>query len=236
LRQVDVVGGFTSAAGHQFYTARNFPKEYWNRMAFITEPTVRLVHNAVIEPDGAGFKEEDGWNLLASSDEWFGPVAAEVGPDGAGFKEADGWTLLAGSDEWCGPVAAEVGPDGAVWVADWYNFVIQHNVFVPAQAPAEFVLPFKDQPPGQGNAFNSPLRDQDYGRIYRIVYKGAKNVAPMKLSKEDLPGLLACLKSDNKLWRMHAQRLLVESKNQNAVPGLLEIVANQQVDEIGLNS
>jgi len=97
-------------------------------------------------------------------------------------------------------------------------------------------LPFKDQPHGQGNAFNSPLRDQDYGRIYRIVYKGAKNVAPMKLSKEDLPGLLAGLKSDNKLWRMHAQRLLVESKNQNAVPGLLEIVANQQVDEIGLNS
>ena len=206
LRQVDVVGGFTSAAGHQFYTARNFPKEYWNRMAFVTEPTVRLVHNAVIEPDGAGFKEEDGWNLLASSDEWFGPVAAEV------------------------------GPDGAVWVADWYNFIIQHNVFVPAQAPAEFVLPFKDQPHGQGNAFNSSLRDLDYGRIYRIVYKGAKAAAPIKLSKEDLPGLLAALKNDNKLWRMHAQRLLVESKNQNAVPGLLEIVRNQQVDEIGLNS
>src|SRR5690554_6246190 len=206
LRQVDVVGGFTSAAGHQFYTARNFPKEYWNRMAFVTEPTVRLVHNAIIEPDGAGFKEEDGWNLLASSDEWFGPVAAEV------------------------------GPDGAVWVADWYNFIIQHNVFVPAQAPAEFVLPFKDQPHGQGNAFNSPLRDLDYGRIYRIVYKGAKDAAPIKLSKEDLPGLLAALKNDNKLWRMHAQRLLVESKNQNAIPGLLEIIANQQVDEIGLNS
>ncbi|MEJ7766414.1 MAG: PVC-type heme-binding CxxCH protein, partial [Chitinophagaceae bacterium] len=95
LRQVDVVGGFTSAAGHHLYTARSFPMEYWNRIAFICEPTVRLIHNAIIEPSGAGFKEKDGWNMLASSDEWSGPVQTEV------------------------------GPDGAVWVADWYNFIIQ---------------------------------------------------------------------------------------------------------------
>ncbi|HZH97211.1 MAG TPA: PVC-type heme-binding CxxCH protein, partial [Flavisolibacter sp.] len=35
LRQVDVHGGFTSAAGHSLYTARIFPKEYWNRVAFV---------------------------------------------------------------------------------------------------------------------------------------------------------------------------------------------------------
>jgi len=145
LRQVDVVGGFTAAAGHHLYTARNFPKEYWNRIALVTEPTVRLIHNAIIEPDGAGFKEKDGWNLMASSDEWFGPVHAEV------------------------------GPDGAVWVADWYNFIIQHNVFVPAQAPSGTILPPNtNQPHGKGNAFSSPLRDTNHGRIYRVVYKNAK--------------------------------------------------------------
>ncbi|MDB5261036.1 MAG: rane-bound dehydrogenase domain protein, partial [Adhaeribacter sp.] len=148
LRQVDVVGGFTAAAGHHLYTARNFPKEYWNRIAFVTEPTVRLVHNAIIEPNGAGFTEKDGWNLLASSDEWFGPVQAQV------------------------------GPDGAVWVADWYNFIIQHNVFVPAQAPSRMILPFTEQPHGQGNAFKSPLRDINFGRIYRVVYKKAKPYTP----------------------------------------------------------
>ena len=31
------------AAGHHLYTARAFPKEYWNRIAFITEPTAHLV-------------------------------------------------------------------------------------------------------------------------------------------------------------------------------------------------
>ncbi len=35
IRQVDVQGGFTAAAGHNFYTARAFPQEYWNRVAFV---------------------------------------------------------------------------------------------------------------------------------------------------------------------------------------------------------
>lgn len=206
MRQVDVVGGFTSAAGHRFYTARNFPKEYWNKVAFVTEPTIRLVHNAILERDGAGFKERDGWNFMASSDEWFGPVHAEV------------------------------GPDGAVWVADWYNFIIQHNVFVPAQSPSEFILPFVDQPHGQGNAFVSGMRDLNHGRVYRVVYKNAKKAPALKLSKSDLPGLIKALENDNMFWRMTAQRLLVEAKSQTVLPELYRIANNQSVDEIGLNS
>lgn len=206
LRQVDVVGGFTSAAGHHFYTARSFPKSYWNRVAFVCEPTVRLVHNAIIEPQGAGFTEKDGWNFLASTDEWVGPVHAEV------------------------------GPDGALWVADWYNFIIQHNVFVERQAPSEMVLPFKDQPRGQGNAFISPLRDVNFGRVYRIVYKKAKPYQPVALAKNDPKGLVAALENDNMFWRMTAQRMLVESKDQSVLPELYRIIGKTTVDEIGLNS
>lgn len=206
LRQVDVVGGFTSAAGIKFYTARDYPQEYWNRIAFVSEPTIRLTHNAIIEPQGAGFMEKDGWNLLASADEWFGPVHAEV------------------------------GPDGAVWIADWYNFIIQHNVFVERQAPSRMVLPFEDQPHGQGNAFESDLRDTNHGRIYRVVYKNAKPYKPMQLSKDDTKGLVEALKNDNMFWRMTAQRLLVESGNKGVANDLYAIVKNLEVDEIGLNS
>ncbi len=97
VRQVDVFGGFTAAAGHHFYTARSFPSDYWNKVAFVCEPTGGVVHIAKIIKDGAGYIEKDGGNLIASSDEWFSPVEAKV------------------------------GPDGNVWVLDWYNFIIQHN-------------------------------------------------------------------------------------------------------------
>lgn len=206
LRQVDVLGGFTAAAGHHLYTARNFPKAYWNRIAFVNEPTVRLVHQAIIEPDGAGFREKDDWNLIASSDEWFGPVHSQV------------------------------GPDGAVWVADWYNFIIQHNVFVPAQAPSEFILPFTEQPRGQGNAFSSAMRDVNHGRIYRIVYKKARPYKPLSLSASDTKGLVSALQNDNMFWRMTAQRLLVESRNFSVLPELYKIIGDPSTDEIGLNS
>jgi len=201
-----VVGGFTSAAGIRLYTARDFPKSYWNRIAFVNEPTIRLTHNAIVEPDGAGFIEKDGWNLLASSDEWFGPVQAEV------------------------------GPDGAVWVADWYNFIIQHNVFVERQAPSRMVLPFTEQPHGQGNAFHSELRDTNHGRIYRVVYKNAKAFSPKSLSKDDPEALVKALKDDNLFWRMTAQRLLVESGDQSYLGALFALVNDTSTDEIGLNS
>lgn len=206
LRQVDVVGGFTSAAGIRLYTARDFPKSYWNRVAFVNEPTIRLTHNAILEPEGAGFIEKDGWNLLASSDEWFGPVQAEV------------------------------GPDGAVWVADWYNFIIQHNVFVERQAPSRMVLPFTEQPHGQGNAFQSELRDTNHGRIYRVAYKNAQPSSPKSLSKEDPKALLKALEDDNLFWRMTAQRLLVESGDQSDLGALYALINNTKTDEIGLNS
>ncbi len=101
IRQVDVFNGYTAAAGHYFYTARQFPKEYWNRIAFINEPTAHLIGQGVVEPQGAGYVTRDGWNLAAGAEEWFAPVHTQV------------------------------GPDGAVWFSDWYNFIIQHNPTPP---------------------------------------------------------------------------------------------------------
>lgn len=195
LRQVDVFGGFTAAAGHNLYTARNFPKEYWNRIAFVCEPTGRLIHKHILQQQGAGFKEQgDGWNLLASADEWMGPIQAEV------------------------------GPDGAVWVADWYDFIIQHNPTPPG---------FEN---GKGNAHINPLRDHDRGRIYRIVYKNAKPSNIKALDKKNLPALIAALTDDNMFWRMHAQRLLVEAGDKSVLPELYKIVQQDKTDAAGINA
>jgi uncharacterized protein len=97
VRQVDWHGHFTAAAGHALYTARAYPKAYWNRTAFIAEPTGHLVATFQLDGQGTEFTSRNAWNLLASDDEWTAPIMAEV------------------------------GPDGNVWVIDWYNYIVQHN-------------------------------------------------------------------------------------------------------------
>lgn len=194
VRQVDAFGGFTAAAGHNFYTARAFPKTYWNSIAFVAEPTGHVLHQNKMIRKGTDFSDKESFNLLA------------------------------GADEWVSPVFAEVGPDGAVWVADWYSFIIQHN-----PTPEGFTN-------GPGNAYETDLRDYTHGRIYRISYKQAPAYKPMELSINDASGLLAALKSDNMLWRMHAQRMLVERGKKDIVPQLIAIAGDRSVDEIGINA
>lgn len=97
VRQVDQFGGYTAGAGHALYTARTYPEQFWNRTAFVCEPTGHLVGTFVLMPRGADFKSTSPMNLVAGDDEWFAPIMAEV------------------------------GPDGHVWILDWYNYIVQHN-------------------------------------------------------------------------------------------------------------
>ena len=198
VRQMDHHGEYTAGAGFALYTARSYPREYWNRIAFLAEPTAHLVGQFVLEPKGAGFTARNDFNLLGSF---------------------DGWT---------GPIMAEVGPDGSVWVIDWYNYIIQHNPI-----PKGFEK-------GKGNAYVTPLRDKTHGRVYRLVYGGAvgggKPSPVLDLSKAGPEQLVAALKSDNQLWRMHAQRLLVERGDRSVVPALAQLAADPAVDAIGLNA
>jgi putative membrane-bound dehydrogenase-like protein len=194
VRQVDWHGHFTAAAGHALYTARTYPREYWNRTAFVTEPTGHLVATFALTPSGGTFTSRNAWNLLASDDEWTAPVAAEV------------------------------GPDGHVWIIDWYNYIVQHNPTPPGYRT------------GKGNAYETDLRDKKHGRIYRIVCKKTTAASPFSLKDATPEKLVSTLKHDNMLWRLHAQRLLVERGKKDVVPALVELAANKSVDEIGLNA
>lgn len=164
IRQVDAHHRYTAGAGHAFYTARRFPRWYWNRTAFICAPTGKLVGQWERHAKGAGFTLKQSPNNLYNS-----------------------------ADAWSGPVCAEVGPDGAVWICDWYNLVIQHN---PTPSKASSGLAAKR---GKGNAYVTPHRDKQHGRIYRVYPVGSKN-DPYQ----------ADLASKNMFWRLAAQRMAVE--------------------------
>ena len=195
VRQVDWFGGFTAGAGHALYTARLYPKPYWNSTAFVAEPTGHLVATFALERRGSDFASHNEWNLLASDDEWTSPVAAEV------------------------------GPDGAVWVSDWYNYIVQHN-----PTPRGFST-------GKGAAYETPLRDKTHGRIYRLSPVGSPSkTTTLALDPADPKGLVEALKNDNQFWRLHAQRLIVERAKKDVVPALIALTKDASVDHaIGLN-
>ncbi len=193
VRQVDFTGRYTAGSGSAIYTARSFPKEYWNRAQFVAEPTGHLLGLFFIERRGADFVAHNARNFAASDDEWTSPIYGEV------------------------------GPDGALWVVDWYNYIIQHNP-VPRG--------FRN---GPGNAYETTLRDKSHGRIYRVSLKSAKPGRSQPLDKATPQQLVAALKNDNLLWRLHAQRLLVERGNKDVVAALLKLIADTGVDATGLN-
>ncbi|MBI3824003.1 MAG: c-type cytochrome, partial [Planctomycetes bacterium] len=148
VRQVDFHGGFTAAAGHAIYTARTYPKEYWNRVAFVTEPTGHLVASFVLDKKGTTFSAKNSWNLLASDDEWVAPIMAEV------------------------------GPDGNVWVIDWYNYIVQHNPTPPGFKNGKgnaYETPLRDKTHGRiyrlvaKNGKQSPMLDLKNAKPEELV-------------------------------------------------------------------
>lgn len=197
--QVDQFGRYTAGAAHELYTARAFPEEYWNRMAFVAEPTGHLVGMFELSQTGSAFTAKNRWNLMASR------------------------------DAWAAPVQAKVGPDGAVWVADFYSLVAQHNP-TPENLTGDCCVT------GPGNAYETPNRDPDHARIYRIVHDAAAPAEQVRLDGATPQQLVATLRNDNMFWRFTAQRLLVERGQTDVVPALVELVNDQTVDALGLNA
>jgi uncharacterized protein len=201
ITQVDQIDRFTAAAGHFFLTDEAMARRFGSDTALICEPTGHLVALGKVKPKGA---------LLAT-----------------GLR---GNNLYASADAWSAPVAARVGPDGAVWVADWYTPIVQHNVVFRFWNPARGY----DQPhspyhtgakgPGKGNAYETPLRDRDHGRIWRIVPANGALRAMTGLDPAKPETLLAGLESPSQLIRLHAQRLIIERGGNDLAKPLASLV------------
>ncbi len=194
VRQVDHHGRYTAGAGHALYTARAFPQQWWNSTAFVCGPTGHLVGTFVLRRDGTDYTSSSPLNLLASDDEWSAPIMAEV------------------------------GPDGAVWVLDWYNYIVQHN-----PTPNGFKT-------GKGAAYESDLRDKRRGRIYRVLPDDTTRLhAYDSLADANNAQLVDALRHPSMRWRLHAQRLLIERAATDSAEQLLALIGDTSVDAIGLN-
>jgi putative membrane-bound dehydrogenase-like protein len=235
----DVMGS-TANANPSFYLT--FPQAAYASAGMPPSRTPRADDNPIFNPSSADIRQVDQFDRYTAGaghafytaerfpQEWRERAAFvteatgklvgtfDIRPEGAGYKAIQRFNNLYNSaDAWSGPVCAETGPDGAVWICDWYNLIIQHN---PTPSKRSSGL---DAKTGKGNAYETPLRKDSMGRIYRVYPKGTKDDANPGLDPAKPATLIAALKHPNLFWRVQATRLLVEGGYKQSAAELASI-------------
>ncbi|APW63153.1 PVC-type heme-binding CxxCH protein [Paludisphaera borealis] len=121
-----------------------------------------------------------------------------VSDDGSGFASREQSELIKTRHASFRPIDVKMGPDGAIYIADWYNPIIQHGE-----------VDFRD-----------PRRDHSRGRIWRVTAKGRPLVERPKLVSADVPRLLEALAAPEDYTRHHAKRVLKDRGAAKVVPAL----------------
>ncbi len=102
---------------------------------------------------------------------------------GSGFAATQLEDVLASTNRAFRPIDVKVGPDGALYIADWYNPIIQHGE-----------VDFRDE-----------RRDHVHGRIWRVTCKGRPLSAWPTVAGAAVPELLESLKSPRRWIRQMAK-------------------------------
>src|SRR5262249_31114898 len=108
------------------------------------------------------------------------------------------------------PIDVKMGPDGAIYIADWYNPIIQHGE-----------VDFRD-----------PRRDHVHGRIWRVAAKGRPLVPRPKLVDATTAELLDYLKAPED-WTRHFAKRVLKERGKEVLPALAAWV--QKLDPIDVD-
>eukprot|EP00913_Durusdinium_trenchii_P023331 g21909.t1 len=122
--------------------------------------------------------------------------------DGSGFAARQQEDVIKTKHIAFRPIDVKMGPDGAIYIADWYNPIIQHGE-----------VDFRD-----------PRRDHVHGRIWRVTFKGRKTLPKPKLVGATTAELLNALKSPEMWTRQQAKRVLKERGDAIVLPELAKWV------------
>jgi putative heme-binding domain-containing protein len=122
---------------------------------------------------------------------------------GSGYLSRQADDLVVSTHRAFRPVDVKMGPDGAVYIADWYNPIIQHGE-----------VDFRDA-----------RRDRTRGRIWRVTATARPLVERRNLSALGVPALLDLLGEPEQLTRDHAKALLKRHGPSSVLPALNAWVA-----------
>lgn len=134
----------------------------------------------------------------------------ELSRSGSGYASVQADNLLTSDYVSFRPVDVLMGPDGAIYVADWYNPIIQHGE-----------VDFRDE-----------RRDHEHGRIWRIAPKDLPKLTRKMPADSSVKELLALLKDDEKWWR-DAARAELMFRPESEVAGPVREWTEAQAQEAG---
>ena len=142
---------------------------------------------------------ESWWGNLLTNDFRGNRVCRFVlADDGAGYAARQQTELIKSKHVAFRPIDIKMGPDGAIYIADWYNPIIQHGE-----------VDFRD-----------PRRDHTRGRIWRVTASGRPLVKRLELIGATIDALLEQLKAPEDWTRLQAKRVLKERGAAAVVPRL----------------
>ncbi len=135
---------------------------------------------------GRAFPDDWQGNLITNDFRAHRVCRYVVTPEGSGYTSKEMPELIKTNHPAFRPIDVKMGPDGALYIADWYNPIIQHGE-----------VDFRD-----------PRRDVTHGRIWRITAKGRKTLDRPKLVDAKTESLLEELKAPEDWTRRSARRVL----------------------------
>ncbi|MEM0969435.1 MAG: hypothetical protein AAGJ31_08810, partial [Verrucomicrobiota bacterium] len=123
--------------------------------------------------------------------------------------------FLTSVDERSRLVNSQTGPDGTLYLVDLYHGIIQHRTYVTTYLREQIV--------GRGLEQENNHR----GRIYRVRWAGSKVKVGLELETASTGERVKALSHPNGFWRDTAQRLLVQSRDETAVPALRKLLSEK---------
>lgn len=125
-------------------------------------------------------------------------VRFKLSDAGAGFSSKQMPDFITSRDPAFRPVDIKMGPDGAVYIADWYNPIINHGE-----------VDFRDA-----------RRDHSHGRIWRVTSKGRPLVERPTIAGAAVEDVLSLLKAPEDYTRQEVKLELRERGAKAVIPAL----------------
>ena len=131
-----------------------------------------------------------------------------ISDSGSGFVSRQAKDLIRTNHKSFRPIDVKIGPDGALYIADWYNPIIQHGE-----------VDFRD-----------PRRDHVHGRIWRVTHKDRQLSKFPKLINAQTASVVEHLRSPDGVTRHFAKRQLRQRPRSEVVSELKKFVGRDDLD------